>query len=305
MQNTFRCYRCGAENLIGEGHCAGCGQLLPYTCPQCRYPVNNALTNCPYCYTALHWPNRQQSRSTYGGRAASQGMSNSLFACSRCGSQNVIGASWCRNCSQQFNYTCPDCKAWVNNTLVNCPNCRRVLRWPAERELQGRVAKNSAYRTNRDNFEEPGRHKKAGRWPAVVLGVGLLFIIFFAFILGISPSTTVVSSPSAVHALSDAPRTTQQPASLTSSATSSTFSATSEQTSTPSNSSSTLSSHPDSASVPLSTSNTPASVPAAPVPAPSNTGAWNKAADHYLQNLEPDWGKPAAPDPNCPLCRPQ
>ena len=272
MQDTFRCHWCGAQNLIGEGHCVGCGQLLTYTCPKCGYGINSTFTHCPYCHLALHWPDRQQSRTIYGDPTASRYQSNGMFACSMCGTQNVIGVKLCRKCNQRFNYTCPDCNARVDNTFINCPNCRGALHWPAEKELQGTFAKNSPYEVDEVDFEETGRPTKKGVWPVVVLGVGLLFIITFGFITAIAPSTMTVSNPSAVHALSDVPTTTQQP---------------------------------NNASTALSTANTPASVPVpSPVTAPTGTGAWNTAADSYLQNLDLNWGKPAAPDPTCPLCKP-
>ena len=307
MQDTFRCHRCGAQNLIGEGHCVGCGQSLLYICPECGYRINSTFTNCPYCHLALHWSNRQQSKTMYGDPTASQYKSNGLFVCSMCGTQNVIGVKLCRKCNQHFTYTCPDCNAWVDNTFINCPNCRRALHWPAEKELQGTFVKSSSYEIDEADFEETGKPRKKGTWPVIALGVGLLFIIVFGLITGISPSTMTISKPSAVHAVSGVPTTTNQPVISTPSGAPSTVSATIEQPGvpTPSNSSSTLSSQPNNASTPLSTANTPVSVPVpSPVTATAGTGAWNTAADSYLQNLNPKWGTPAAPDPNCPLCKP-
>lgn len=305
MQDTFRCYTCGAQNLIGEDRCTGCGQSLPYTCPRCGYPVNKTFSSCPYCRMALHWPNRQQSRTTYADPATRQHNSNSLFTCSLCGTQNIIGVRRCRRCNQQFNYTCPSCNAWVDNTFVNCPNCRRPLQWPAERGMQGTFVKNSPRETVEADYEETGKPKKEVTWPVVVLGAGLLFILAFGLILGFSPSTMTVLKPAAVHALSDAPTTNQQPAISTPSSIPSTVSATTGQPSvpTPPDSSSVLSSQPDKTSTSSSTVSTPASV-AVPsgVTTSTDTGAWNTTADNYLQNLDPKWGTPAAPDPNCPLC---
>ena len=284
MQYTFRCHLCGTQNFIGEGQCAGCGQLLPYTCPTCGYPINSTFTNCPYCHLALNWPNRQQSRNIYGDPTASQCKSSSLFACSMCGTQNVIGVKLCRKCHQRFNYTCPTCNAWVDNTFVNCPNCRRPLQWPAEKELQGKSVKNSAYRMDEAYYEETRKPKKEVTWPVVVLGAGLLFIIAFGLITAISPSTMTVAKPAAVHAVSDVPTTSKQPT-----------------ISTPSNSSPTSSSQPNNPPTEASKPSTPAPVSSTATTTPG-TGAWNTTADNYLQNLDPKWGTPAAPDPNCPLC---
>jgi len=161
-QDTFRCYTCGAQNFIGESHCVGCGQLLPYTCPRCGTRVNSTFINCPCCHLVLHWPNRQQTKAEYRDRTTGQDMYSGLFECSRCGTQNVMGVKWCRHCNQQFNYNCPNCNALVDNTWVNCPNCRMVLPWPAEDQPQGAFAANKQYGTNRTDFEETRGAEKKG-----------------------------------------------------------------------------------------------------------------------------------------------
>ena len=168
MQDTLpavRCYRCGAQNLLGESRCTGCGQLLLYTCPKCGSSVNSTFIDCPYCHLILHWPNRQRTDTEYRCRAAGQDMRSGLFVCLGCGTQNVIGMKYCRNCDQQFYYNCPDCNALVNNTLINCPTCRGLLHWPTEKDLQFTFVKNSPYDIDEAGFEailESREREKAG-----------------------------------------------------------------------------------------------------------------------------------------------
>jgi hypothetical protein len=156
---------------------------------------------------------------------------------------------------------------------------------------------------DRADFEENGDHKKKEIWPIAVLGAGVVCIITFGFILGISPSTMNISNPSAVHAVADVPTTSKQPLMSTHSGTSATVPENVQQPAAPAsqNPPSMPSSLPNNPSTQASTPSTPAPVSSSATN-PSDTGAWNTTADSYLQNLNPKWGTPAAPDPNCPLC---
>jgi hypothetical protein len=156
---------------------------------------------------------------------------------------------------------------------------------------------------DRADFEENGDHKKKEIWPIAVLGAGVVCIITFGFILGISPSTMNISNPSAVHAIADVPTTSKQPLMSTHSGTSATVPEKVQQPAAPAsqNPPSMPSSLPNNPSTQASTPSTPAPVSSSATN-PSDTGAWNTTADSYLQNLNPKWGTPAAPDPNCPLC---
>ena len=313
MQDTFRCYRCGAQNFIGESHCVGCGQLLPYTCPKCGTRVNSTFINCPHCHLVLHWPNRQQTETRYSYPSDSQNMSSGLFGCFRCGTQNVIGVKWCRHCNQQFNYNCPNCSAPVDNTFMNCPNCRMVLPWPAENQPQGTFARNKQYGTNSTDFEETRGPKKKGKWPAIVLGGGVLVIIILGLIAAsnsarfassLSVTQSPPTSPTTTNSVSNAQPTIQQ---VSTSSTSTIPASKTQQLNVPTPSNTTISSSaPDNASTPLPAASTPAP---AQIPSSSSPGTnaynYNEASDSYLKGIQPDWGKPAAPDPNCPLCNHQ
>lgn len=315
MQDTFRCYRCGAQNFIGEGHCVACGQLLSYTCPKCGTRVDNTFINCPCCRLVLHWPNQQQTEIKYRYISNSQNTSDSLFGCFRCGTQNVIGVRWCRHCNQQFNYTCPNCSALVDNTLVNCPNCRMLLPWPAENQPQGTFAGNKQYGTNSIDFEDATEPEKKGKWPAIMLGGGVLVIIALVLVATMSNSARFISNASAIQSPPTSLTTTsasnakpgiQQ---VSTSSTSTIPASNAQQASVPTPSNPTISSSaPNNASTLLPAANTPApalsQVSSSSSPG-TNANNYNEASDSFLKSIQPDWGKPAAPDPNCPLCNHQ
>ena len=62
MQLTFQCYRCGAQNYIGQTVCWNCGQEIQYNCPNCRALVNPTYGNCPYCHFQLPWQSKQPTQ---------------------------------------------------------------------------------------------------------------------------------------------------------------------------------------------------------------------------------------------------
>ena len=59
MQQTFQCYRCGAQNYIGQPFCWNCQSQFQWNCPNCKAPVQNTMINCPYCHILLPWPSNQ------------------------------------------------------------------------------------------------------------------------------------------------------------------------------------------------------------------------------------------------------
>lgn len=61
MQQIFQCYRCGAQNYIGQPSCWNCYSPFQWNCPNCRAPVQNTMLNCPYCRLILPWPTQQQN----------------------------------------------------------------------------------------------------------------------------------------------------------------------------------------------------------------------------------------------------
>jgi hypothetical protein len=56
MQQTFQCYRCGAQNVIGQPFCWNCQSPFQWNCPNCRALVQNRMASCSYCHTELPWP---------------------------------------------------------------------------------------------------------------------------------------------------------------------------------------------------------------------------------------------------------
>lgn len=62
MQQTFQCFKCGAQNYVGQPFCWNCQQKFQYNCPFCGVPVDSTLIGCPNCRPRLPWPT-QQSRS--------------------------------------------------------------------------------------------------------------------------------------------------------------------------------------------------------------------------------------------------
>ena len=61
MQQTFQCYRCGAQNHVGQSFCWNCQLKFQYNCPNCQSPVEGTMVNCPYCHMLLPWPVQQQN----------------------------------------------------------------------------------------------------------------------------------------------------------------------------------------------------------------------------------------------------
>jgi len=191
-----------------------------------------------------------------------------------------------------------------------------VLPWPAENQPQGTFARDKQYGTNSTDFEETRGPEKKGKWPAIVLGGGVLVIITLGLIAGASNSARFASSlsvtqspptsPTNTNSVSNAQPTIQQ---VSTSSTSTIPASNAQQASIPTPSNPTISSSaPDNASTLLPAANTPApalsQVSSSSSPG-TNANNYNEASDSFLKSIQPDWGKPAAPDPNCPLCNHQ
>jgi hypothetical protein len=58
MQQTFQCYRCGAQNYIGQPYCWNCQSPFQYNCPSCNSVVNSSFMFCPKCSVSINWPTR-------------------------------------------------------------------------------------------------------------------------------------------------------------------------------------------------------------------------------------------------------
>lgn len=59
MQQVFQCYRCGAQNYVGQPACWNCQSPFQWNCPNCKAQVQNAMASCPTCHVLLPWPKHQ------------------------------------------------------------------------------------------------------------------------------------------------------------------------------------------------------------------------------------------------------
>lgn len=60
MQQAFQCYRCNAQNYVGQPYCWNCQSPFQWNCPNCKAPVHNTMASCPYCHVLLPWSSQQQ-----------------------------------------------------------------------------------------------------------------------------------------------------------------------------------------------------------------------------------------------------
>jgi len=77
MQQIFQCYRCGAQNYLGQAFCWNCNERFQYYCPWCNALADPTLPNCPNCRATLPWQAQQpagyqqsQNGYQYGGEAS-------------------------------------------------------------------------------------------------------------------------------------------------------------------------------------------------------------------------------------------
>ena len=119
------------------------------------------------------------------------GSRGNLISCSNCGSPNVMGVRWCRNCHAILYYNCPYCYAWVDNTISNCSNCGNKLNWPKE-----------VYYI--ENTYNPDKSTSPAV-PLLLLSCVLLFLFAFNFMANNSYSANAVSQPPGVAASDNLP----------------------------------------------------------------------------------------------------
>ena len=55
MQQTFQCYRCGAQNYVGQPYCWNCQSPFQWNCSRCGFAISNVYQNCPNCGTPTPW----------------------------------------------------------------------------------------------------------------------------------------------------------------------------------------------------------------------------------------------------------
>jgi hypothetical protein len=65
MQQTFQCYRCSAQNYVGQPACQSCGYQFYYNCPRCNVVVDPQFINCLNCGTLLPWAQSQSEPSLH------------------------------------------------------------------------------------------------------------------------------------------------------------------------------------------------------------------------------------------------
>ena len=61
MQQVFQCYRCGAQNYMGQAYCWNCNEKFQYYCPWCNALVDPTLPSCPNCRATLPWQAQQHA----------------------------------------------------------------------------------------------------------------------------------------------------------------------------------------------------------------------------------------------------
>ena len=62
MQQTFQCYRCDAQNYVGQPACWNCQSTFQWNCPNCKASVQNTMASCPYCHVVLPWTTQQPTQ---------------------------------------------------------------------------------------------------------------------------------------------------------------------------------------------------------------------------------------------------
>jgi len=59
MQQTFQCYKCGAQNYMGQPSCWNCQAQFQYNCPTCGAIADTQFINCTKCGAVFPWPTKQ------------------------------------------------------------------------------------------------------------------------------------------------------------------------------------------------------------------------------------------------------
>lgn len=83
MQQFIQCYRCGAQNYMGQRACWHCQSKIQYNCTSCRAPIESTMANCPYCNMKLNfqlpaqpqYQNVQPNSGTHEQQPGKKGMS--------------------------------------------------------------------------------------------------------------------------------------------------------------------------------------------------------------------------------------
>ena len=113
------------------------------------------------------------------------------IACLNCGTLNVTGVRSCRNCNAAYYYNCPSCHSWVDNTIANCLNCGKKLRWPSVTYYAG-------------NTYIPGKSTSPAAF-VLILGSVLLSIVALNLMANNSNPADAVSHAAGVGAQGNIP----------------------------------------------------------------------------------------------------
>lgn len=121
------------------------------------------------------------------------------FQCNACGAQNYIGQPCCYNCQSPFLWSCPNCRATVQNTTAICPNCGVVLPWSNTALENGPVPNagpNYAGQASTNNISYVKREKRGLRIGALIVGLagGIAGILIAALILFIAGAVTIIGA---------------------------------------------------------------------------------------------------------------
>ena len=146
MQQTFQCFKCGAQNYVGQPFCWNCQSPFQWNCPNCKASVQNTMVSCPNCHVLLPWPTQQQATQQYQQQLNHQQQAPS-------GGRRTV--SVCINCEFQNNHDVDH----NGDATVTCPSCSTVydVKTYQVRAKGGRRDKSSGIKHYNIRVKEPDR----------------------------------------------------------------------------------------------------------------------------------------------------
>ncbi len=70
MPQTLKCYKCGAQNILGMRFCTVCGERFLYKCPQCGTNIEPGFGYCSGCSARLDWGTRTEQLTAISSEPA-------------------------------------------------------------------------------------------------------------------------------------------------------------------------------------------------------------------------------------------